>query len=336
MRLILHIGVWKTGSSAIQIFLNRNDKALARKGVLAPRFTRARRGHTALVKAARLQDIRTLDRLCDRMWREAEKAGAHTIVLSSEHFWQQTPQTLDLLAERLGSAPDTSIDVIAYLRPQEELWGSILAQQAKSLLVRPDGALWGDRHYVGSGVANRGMYFGKCLRRFEKRFDANVIARHYDRNGFPGGDVVRAFLELAGIGEDGLDLSAGDANLSLGWKGVAFSMALAAERRPVTGWRAALLKRRLAATVRKMARLNDDPHWIGKSPVIFDTVERHRIRSTYAEDEARLSRRFFGGSAPFPPVRDVSPTPFGPDALPPAEWAEAQRVLRRTLGLFKG
>lgn len=334
MRLILHIGVWKTGSSAIQSFLNLNRAALRGQGILSPSFTTAPNGRAALLRAALAKDTTTLNRLVHELWQEADAANAHTLILSCEHYWPSSREVLDMIASALKPRC-SSVEVVAYLRPQDELWGAILAQQAKSLRVKPGRPLWGDNHFVGWGIARRGMFFARCLRRFERVFDAKIAARHYNRSTFPDRDVVRSFLELTGVPEDGLELSSGDANLSLGWKGLAFSMSLAADRDQSSKWRRSMLKRRLAATVRKMARRHDDPDWMGRAPVIFDGDERARIRAVYAEDEKRLADRFFDGVSPFPPPSDPVTSPFGPNTLDPAEMREAERIFRSSLGIRK-
>ncbi|WP_299693457.1 glycosyltransferase family 2 protein [uncultured Tateyamaria sp.] len=122
-RLVLHIGLHKTGTTFVQHHLLHHRDALARAGVLVPEtgFDRAvpgRRGalsgHQGLVRALRDGD--------DALWRafhdEVSASPARTVVLSAENLSFPTEPDRDAriaqLFQRLGTW--ANIDVIAALR----------------------------------------------------------------------------------------------------------------------------------------------------------------------------------------------------------------------------
>lgn len=331
MRVLLHIGVWKTGSSAIQTFLAENAGALAREGVVVPRFSRRRLGHNAIVAALKAGDRETVERLVASLRRDARRAADPVVVLTSEHYWPLKGAQLERLAAALRGI-GARVDVLAYVRPQEEMWRSLYAQQAKMFHIREDTPLWGEPAYVGPRIVGSGLYFGRCLTRFRKLFGP-VRARLYDRVGFVGGDVVSDFMAELGV----TDLSRmrfpdEEVNASLGWKGVAFAI-WCARHLDETGLRGPeRMKARpcLAATTRDMAATGD-ADWQGRTANFLSHEERLRIRAHYAEDTRRLARRFFGGEDPFPPVRRLEVSPRGLDAVPREEFERAKEMFLRRL-----
>ena len=86
MRIILHIGVYKTGTTAVQSFLARNRSALAEQGVLYPEsFTRFDAHHPlpwALGVGHRDKDSSVRpDEVARAVLQEAESAKAETVIL---------------------------------------------------------------------------------------------------------------------------------------------------------------------------------------------------------------------------------------------------------------
>jgi hypothetical protein len=118
-RLYLHIGVPKTGTSAIQLMLFENEAALDRNHLLYPKATMQGPGdytnaHHALAHAALNGD--------EAPWQvlrgEMDAAPAHDIVLSSEAFSNlRTLEHIEFLRRFIG---DYQIKVIIYLRRQDE------------------------------------------------------------------------------------------------------------------------------------------------------------------------------------------------------------------------
>ena len=115
-QLILHIGLPKTGSSAIQFFLNARRKELLRHGVYCPP-TPGGANHSALSLAVEVRNQ-------PRQWANEVKLKGLAAPVRIEDFWRQfeadmksvPPEagTVILSAERFGAQLDTP-DKIAYL-----------------------------------------------------------------------------------------------------------------------------------------------------------------------------------------------------------------------------
>ena len=324
MRVFLHIGVWKTGSSAIQGFLRRNAKALRSAGVAAPRLS----GRNNLPRLSS-GDPTALDQAVGRLWDKARRQNATTLILSSEHFWPIAGNAQTNLANAL-SKRGADVSVIAYLRPQAEIWRSVLAQQAKSFRVRTGQPVWGDVSFVGARLAGPALYYGACLSRFRRNF-GNVKVRRYIRRDFPDGDVIKDFVHVAGLdGIRHLNFNAdGAPNPSLGWKGVALSIAIAEASGRVS--RNRLHRAALMAAARAMASRRDTAEWLGRVPNFLTQADIDEINSRYADDMSKLARRFFNRTAPFAPGDYRPLDPFGPEYMNPEELNEGLFAYRRAL-----
>src|SRR5256885_16234541 len=101
MKIILHIGIEKTGTSSIRQFFRQNREALRRHSVLYSEVAGAE-NHMALAAAAqhdqKRDDLRTLYQIgtpqqvhefrrnfAEDLAQEAEQSGCSTMVLSGEH-----------------------------------------------------------------------------------------------------------------------------------------------------------------------------------------------------------------------------------------------------------
>lgn len=148
MRIVLHIGLEKTGSTAIQAFCARHADALRADGILYPSGL-GDRNHVHLAMAAAnfpasrdirlrvgIHDEAALRAFTDRALRslkaEIDRARPHTLLLSSEHFSSRL--LADPPLRRLHamlSALAAEIRVIVYLRRQDETLLSLYSTFAK-------------------------------------------------------------------------------------------------------------------------------------------------------------------------------------------------------------
>ena len=130
MKLVLHAGFHKTGSSAIQAFCKKNRGRLAERGLLYPsvgltnlEYTStptSEAGHRAfqdvLVAPVNLKSEARLEALMN----EAKSfSDVHTVVISSETFSAPRIKISESLHEALG-AHFSEIKVLLYLRRQDE------------------------------------------------------------------------------------------------------------------------------------------------------------------------------------------------------------------------
>lgn len=210
MRMYLHIGVEKTGTSSIQQFLRINRDALKESGLLFPRAPGAE-NHMALAAAAQNErkrdDLRLIygldsvakihdfrKQLAEKLLAESEEAGCHTVVLSGEHCSSRltTPAEVELLWRMLQSLTH-DIRVIVYLRRQDEFLCSTYSTDVKSGFTGPmklPSAELRDQRY---------NYYPLLQRWNSVAGRANLICRIYDRGALKDGDVVADFLQLVGL-----------------------------------------------------------------------------------------------------------------------------------------
>lgn len=200
MKLLLHIGPFKTGTSSVQAALHANRDSLAARGIYVPDLSGAFGAHgirawPALFlgdkplsdpmlalpwetpQAVRRQSADFLDRL------EAEATG-DVLCLSSE-FLSIAPD-VEALRDRLHRiTPD--ITVLAYVRGPRSLFTSQIQQQIRggktlSELPLPQG---------------RGGFQRRAITRFMEAFGRDALeVRHFHRDNLAGGDVVEDLRQV--------------------------------------------------------------------------------------------------------------------------------------------
>lgn len=329
MQIILHIGTWKTGSSAIQLFLARNADLLKRQGVFLPSIVQQELGHTLLFRALR-SDGAEKDRLLAELKTIGQDNPNARVIVSSEHFW---PLSTDEIADLAASLKRVTSDirVLVYLRPQDEMWASIYAQQTKYFKVRPDAPVWGTGDFVAHPILEWALYYSKCLAMFEQSFGENaIIPRLYRREAFPEQDIIFDFLDFVGINRDpGFDRQEGDTNPSFGWKSVAMSLWFVdiaygpmrqANELPD-------IRRAFRAAIGDMDPRGKDPDWLGRAPNVLSGQDRRDVRTHYAEDNDALFQRYFEGVDVFGAPELAEKTSLDAAAIPEAEFNRARRKM---------
>ena len=329
MKIILHIGAWKTGSSAIQLFMSEAQEALRAHGAATFADASSKDGQQLMLR-----------RLCEpdeeaaKLVAEIEgfkAAGVQTFVLSNEHFWPLPMHSIQKMGERLGAISD-DVRVLIYIRPQDEMWRSLYAQQAKKFYVRTGAALWGTNDFLPSVFAERALHYHQTLQLFADVFGQEAIAvRHYDRGAFAGGDIVTDFLSFLGLDWTKFERRDRDVNRSAGWKGVAFAIWLADE--VATAFRERNPREALNLTyfrtVSYLARKFDDGDWFGRGADPLTTEDKAAIRAHYEADNQLLYRVYFNGVEVFPPPAEGRGDPVAPGAVPKREMNVAKRQFRR-------
>lgn len=193
IRITFHIGMGKTGTSAIQSALERNPDRLREHGVgylgmwwdvLDPRFE----GPRGMSAAARLDEaqLRALaDRLLAHVRMVAARDGVRHFVFSNESLFSHTDAYAPVYA-RLAEHVD--VDFVVFVREPRQWLASAYAQ-------------WGIRHKVDPGpvpdfgtwaAGHIGIYGG--LRWWHQTFGPRLVVRTYD----PSRDAVAEFLDAIG------------------------------------------------------------------------------------------------------------------------------------------
>jgi tetratricopeptide (TPR) repeat protein len=212
--LILHIGLPKTGTSAIQHFLVTRRKALLRQGFCYP-STPGGSNHVALAAAAALHGK-------PRKWQDEVKQKAMGVPPRLEDFWQQfhdeitalPPQigTVILSAERFSSQLDSQdkienlraaleplfadMRVIVYLRRQDTHATSAYSQMLRFGIIEPPALDQPLSRY-------RGFYdYESFLARWTAVFGRDAMTpRLFERAAMAEGDAVADFTRFCGIGK---------------------------------------------------------------------------------------------------------------------------------------
>lgn len=203
MHLYLHIGMHKTGTSAIQRFFLANGQALARMGVLYPPGREMKRiGFISAALQARAGNsgtgsVKTLKETRESLLAEvstdlARRPGA-LAVISEELLSSQllSDEEVEWLREMLSRYFDR-IQVIIYIRRQDELLlsgYSTIIKNGHSLPLR-----------LPTGAAISRYDHWETLSRWIRVFGRErVICRKFERASLKSQDVLDDFLEIAGI-----------------------------------------------------------------------------------------------------------------------------------------
>lgn len=200
MRLVLHIGMGKTGTSTLQrtFFLERTKLAAA--GVLYPTSQRSSfRHHQALMCLVAPME------LLSREFASLKAAGLHAVRSAGKQFWDdvvqqidaERPETVVLSYEALIYLPAqqisdlrtiladvfSEVDVVAYVRHPSSYWLALTQQGVKfTYAVKPPGA-----------YHNR---VSRHLARYVEVFDGKVAARAFDPLILKDRCIVRDFLAV--------------------------------------------------------------------------------------------------------------------------------------------
>ena len=334
MRITLHIGAWKTGSTAIQGFLTANREVLKCNGVFVPdsmerdQRTAARKnlqsGSPDLVDAV-INEYRT-------MVRGHEDTA--NIVVSSEHYWPLPAADIALLGDALSALTD-DVQIVLYARPQDDMWNSLYSQQAKSFRVGPEVPYWGTADFVSH---QRSMTL-RCTIIAVLTSTQNALAAMpsmrapYIRSLLRDGDVALDFMDHLGVSDSDLQSPRATSNPSLGWKGVAFSLwvyeHLQVRNRSAHDF--SMIRSAFRSVTRKLQVQFDDQAWMGKAPNIMSLAQRKEIRDHYAADNQKLFDRFFEGEDVFGPVKDKPVDSIRYGNIPADEFDLAKRKMLNVL-----
>ena len=225
-KIILHIGVEKTGTTSIQSALAHDRDRLVTRGILYPRLFGSENHmeipvhamndeindelrQNELAKAdCSLHDYR--ERLVERLGSEIAQSDCDTLLLSNEHCHSRliAPGTLDRLKTLLDQfAP--RVEIVVYLRRQDQLAVSLHSTRVK---------LGGHGPILPPvGEHGPGPYFNfrSLLRRYSHVFGQDAMrVRLFERDRLVGANVVTDFYHVAGLGLPAPDLPRANASLS--------------------------------------------------------------------------------------------------------------------------
>lgn len=302
LRLFLHIGHPKTGTTSIQSFLIENRDALLAQGILVPRTGAekgAHHGFTDNFYSTRRLDTRTA-RNEERLRAEVSRSGCHTVVLSSEGFIQENPARL---AGLLGA--DCDPFVIYYIRRQDRIVESVYAQRVRSaihLLIPP----------IEAVIPTLMPRYLATITRFERAFArARILVRPFEKAAFRNGRLLDDFLVL--IGADPAPFPAAERRYNESFKRHYLEFKRHCNLLP-------LLEDEHQALNEELSRLSAaDP--TPQPPHTLSHADRVRILAACAEENAAIAKAYLGrpDGALFteaPPEDDADFRPIAPLPAP--------------------
>lgn len=189
MKLICHIGVHKTGTSALQAFLHQNHEVLRDRGVWYEPVA-GHTNHTPIAQALQKPGSPG-PRLITANLEAAHKHGCGLCLLSSEAFVEHPFE----IGEFTSVVKGIDVTVIAYMRRSDEI---ILS--AHNELVRSLG--W------TTTVAERMPYdptYRDLLFHWLGERPWRLMLAPYDQAQWPNGSIFDDFLAMLGIESAGFD-----------------------------------------------------------------------------------------------------------------------------------
>jgi len=229
MKILLHIGQSKTGTSAIQKFLTLNKVKLCEVGVLYPSVklggvTVDIGAHNSVADALTgmyRYPFYTDVQYFNKFFKEAKDVKAETIILSAEHFFGGEPRVWNVTCEndylklysekiqRLASfLTDHDITILVYLRPQIDWLASAISHT-----IRIDGLISNKRTYESDikyfEMAKPILKYSALLNIWADTIKpSSFIVVPYSKKQLMGGSSVSDFLYRAGL--SGFKFSFGD------------------------------------------------------------------------------------------------------------------------------
>ncbi|MEO1190533.1 MAG: hypothetical protein AAFY02_02165 [Pseudomonadota bacterium] len=325
-RCILHIGGLKTGSSALQQVFMENAGRLRQAGLLYPlcgETTGSQRNLFYELTRHRLFDPEqpTLAWL-ERQVRESEEE--EVLILSSEMFstlgrFSRVPRRLVRLLQGWG----LEVQVLLYLRPQDELLNSLYAQRVRLLNCKQRFADW-----APSALKESIFHYGRLLQRWETAAPSALLLRPYNRETKDRG-ILADFLEATGLADrlDAATLSSGPAlrNPTPGplTVEVFYRLARAGGRRRY--------RRQLHALRRFVTAAADERGWNDRAFAGMTEALRAEVTRQFAADNAKVAQAYLPDSwdAVFAEdlQRPLSVNLFGPRTASAEEEAAIQDLV---------
>ncbi|MEP7158393.1 MAG: hypothetical protein ABI797_03125 [Chloroflexota bacterium] len=201
IRLVVHIGAAKTGSSAVQDFLVRNVRQLARRGVLVP-------GNDLSVKVVDGNQNWYFQSLLST-GAPGEQQVPERLRQLAQHCRKHRLSMIVVSAESLSTGPaspalfaplreEFEISVVLYVRRQDEF---LLAAWSQWFMkTEADFRGWLER-----ATGTRGNWEAVIEPWAEALPGANIRVRVYEPARLTDGDVVTDFMNVLGVGLDGLE-----------------------------------------------------------------------------------------------------------------------------------
>jgi hypothetical protein len=284
LRLILHPGHPKCGSSSVQHALFSNIKPLKERGVIIP----ARRPNRVFRQACERQDFANLEEWLNDILDETRRAGGDTVVISAENLGVRRMVTEGRPIHELFCRCFGTVDVIYYVRRQDDWmvsqWQQWGHKQGLDLGQFIEGRLEDHQpDYLTSADAFEDIYGSERVA---------VVPLH--RRTLLDGDLIADFVSRSGVGPLTVEDEDRKRNASLGGYFCdvlaripqVYDQALAS--RVSEGITDQSVRRRLERSV--------DSHGLlfSGDKRIMSVKQRRRVLEHFEADNRKLHQRFLG------------------------------------------
>ncbi|MFT4803659.1 MAG: hypothetical protein ACI9YE_000854 [Psychroserpens sp.] len=213
-KLILHVGMPKTGTSAIQYFLEMNQSVLGGNGFAYPGNGTANSNRSTTGNAGELNRLARQEsedpqevffKRFKKLVESEECVSADNVILSNEGLHRLASGFHSRIKEYCD-AKNIDVQIVFYLRVQSELLESGFLQRSKSGRVKFD-----DYFQVWSGKMN---YLGFLDKLSEVYGRAALSVRRYGENLYRS-SIVYDFCQLVNLETSNLDCSQASARINL-------------------------------------------------------------------------------------------------------------------------
>lgn len=270
LKTFIHIGLHKTGTTAIQTLLYANRGRLAKQGYVYPETGMQQRGHHKLAWA--LHRKPELRGLWSELLDEISQRKLPRIILSSEEFeFLRGPRRW----KELRSLLPTDLRIVCYLRRQDDFLLSAYSQHVK-------GGGYETLESFMARISGRLDYL-KFLEGIEKAVGRdNIIVRVYEDEQLPRG-LFHDFLEAIEVEPATFRIPAGRANPRLSEDALRIML----EINPLIEDSA--VRKRIAKIVQSGLS-----GCTGSSPPLLDAAARMNLIAQFAESNMEVARRYLG------------------------------------------
>jgi len=198
MKVILHIGANKAGSTALQRSFQDNRATLLQRGILWPKTGLHAGAHYDLStwlgfsQGGSPLDEHGLEVKRRALQDEFERSGANVAILSSEYFMLRRP------LDRLRAFFDgMDLQVVAVLRRHDSWWPSLWAQALKTVENPPWQRSFESYHDFQSKRGGQFFDFRALIETWDNIAPGRVIAIPFEESRLPDG-ITPAFLAAVG------------------------------------------------------------------------------------------------------------------------------------------
>lgn len=298
----LHIGTMKTGTSALQRFLDTNREYLKEQGFLYPRLELGlpeqfffRNGHFVVYYAGRknlldqnVDQQEVIKMACRQLGELAE--NIENIVLSDELIWHYAAKKQDFWTELAESFRKINCDlkIILYLRRQDTFIESLYSHAVKS-----NHKMAGEfsDYLKGNVVKKFVMDYDSGIKELERQLGReNLLIRIYDQEKYiKNRNLIFAdFLEVLGLSLDGnYVMPEKVSNAGLAGNYIEFKRVMngVPEYRELENFMAGPLV--LASSVKTGEKIR-------RREGFFSGEQRKEFMSLFEEGNRRLAKEYFG------------------------------------------